>query len=61
MLEGLLGDAIKRTIIVEAKVASVDDVVGLCVARELIELAQVSCIGNELPILCALTSLSSYL
>ena len=39
----LLGNALYRCFVVETEVASVDDVVGLCVARELIELAQVSC------------------
>ena len=38
----LLGNALYRCLVVETEVASVDDVVGLCVARELIELAQVS-------------------
>ena len=42
VLEGLLGDAIKRTIIVEAKVASVDDVVCAGIGGELVERLQVS-------------------
>jgi len=50
----LLGNALYRRLIVETKVASVNDVVGLCVARKLIELAQVSCVYNELPSMHAL-------
>jgi hypothetical protein len=42
VLESLLGDAIKRTIVVEAKVASVDDVVCAGVGGELVQRLQVS-------------------
>lgn len=57
----LLGNALYRCLVVETEVTGVNDVVSLCVARKLIELAQVSCICNELPILCASTLLLSYL
>ena len=43
VLEGLLGDAIKRTVVVEAKVAGVDDVVCAGVGGELVKRLQVSC------------------
>jgi hypothetical protein len=42
VLESLLSDAIKRTIVVEAKVASVDDVVCAGVGGELVQRLQVS-------------------
>lgn len=38
----LLGDAVQRAVIVEAKVAGVDDVVGFGVARKLVQLTQVA-------------------
>ena len=60
-LHSLLSNALYRCLVVETEVTGVNDVVGLCVARKLIELAQVSCIRYELPILCALTLLLSYL
>ena len=60
-LHSLLGNALYRCLVIETEVTGVNDVVSLCVARKLIELAQVTCIRNELPVLCALTSLSSYL
>jgi len=45
----LLSNAFYRCLVIETEVASVNDVVGLCVARKLIELAQVSCVYDELP------------
>lgn len=42
MLESLLGDAIERAVVVEAKVASVDDVVCAGVGGELVQRLQVS-------------------
>lgn len=52
----LLGYAFERSIIVEAKVASVEDVVGFCVPRKLIELAQIAWASSESPPTCSLCS-----
>jgi hypothetical protein len=42
VLESLFGDAIERTVVVEAKVAGVDDVVCAGIGSELVERLQVS-------------------
>lgn len=57
----LLGDALYRCLVVETEVASVNDVVSLCVARKLVELSQVSCVGSELSIASHLMSIGCYL
>ena len=43
----LLCYTIERGIIVEAEVASMDDVICLCVARELVQLPQRPCSGDQ--------------
>jgi hypothetical protein len=48
----LFGNSVYRCVVVEAKVTGVDDVVGFCVARQLVQLTKVACRSSREPMTC---------